>query len=570
MQDRFHIAAALREIGRLLELKGENPFKARAYDRGARVLEQLQGDLDTLIKHRQLTAIGGIGSALATVIEEIHRTGRCALLEQMREELPEGAVELSAVPGLSLKKIIALHDALKIGSIADLKSACEQGRIGKIKGFGQKSEAKILAAIERLEKHEAAMLLDRALEEAERLLQHVRGIPEVVAADIAGAIRRRKESTRGIKIVAASVDSMAVVDHFLRYPSFTHSVQRSDDRCAAQLAGDVRAELIVVAPADYVAALHFRTGSKQHCEKLEALAHANGLSLQPDPARRSSYPALQANSEEQIYRRLKLQYVPPELREDSGELEAALAGTLPMPVTLDDVRGITHCHTTYSDGQNSIEEMALAAQAMGMKYLTITDHSPSAFYARGVKLDRLMAQWEEIDWLQDRVEIKLLRGTESDILNSGSLDYPDRILEQFDIIIASIHARAKMDADQMTRRIIQAMRSPFFKVWGHPLGRLIHSRPPLDCRMEEVLDAIAESRTAIEVNGDPRRLDLEPRWIRAARERGIKFVISADAHSVKSLRNLQHGVSMARRGWLTRDEVLNTLDADQFRKAVRP
>jgi DNA polymerase (family X) len=568
MQDKFQIAQALREIGRLLELKGENPFKARAYERGARVLEQLQGDLGTLIKQRQLTTIGGIGSALAAVIEEIHSTGQCAVLEQMREELPEGAIELSAIPGLTLKKIIVLHDSLKIRSIADLKNACQEGRVGKVKGFGPKSEAKFLGAIERLEKHETAMLLDRALEEAERLLQYVRRIPGVMAADIAGALRRRKESVRAIKIVAASADAAAVMDHFLRYPSFMNTIERNDDRCAAQLAQGMRAELIVVTPVDYAPALLVCTGSKDHVARLEALAIANRFSLTSARAQRNDDPT--TRSEEAIYDRLRLQFIPPELREDSGEIEAAEAGALPTLIKFDDIRGITHCHTTYSDGQNSIEEMALAAEAMGMKYLTITDHSPSAFYARGVKLDRLMAQWEEIDWVQERVKIKLLRGTESDILNSGSLDYPDRVLEQFDIIIASIHSRAKMDSNQMTRRIVEAMRVPFFKIWGHPLGRLIHSRPPLDCRMEEVLDAIAESRVAIEVNGDPRRLDLEPRWIRAARERGIKFVISTDAHSAKNLRNLQHGVSMGRRGWLSRDDVLNTLDTDQFRKAVRP
>jgi DNA polymerase (family 10) len=570
MQDRFQIAAALREISRLLELKGENPFKARAYERGARILEQLTADLDTLVKNRQLTEIGGIGSALARVIEEIHRTGRCALLAEMREQLPPGAVELGAVRGLSLKKIAALYGALGISSVADLKAACEQGRLSKVKGFGQKSEATILASIERLERHEERVLLDHALEEAERLLRHMRGVPEVVAADAAGALRRRKESIRSIKIIAASADTAAVVEGFLRYSSLTHSADRSEDRCAAHLAGGLRAELIVVSPENYISALHSWTGSKEHCAKLEALAQARGETLKTHPAPRSGNKQCAAQSEQEIYRRLNLQYIAPELREDSGEIEAAMARTLPALITLDDIQGITHCHTTYSDGQHSIEEMALAAESMGMNYVTITDHSPSAFYARGVKLDRLMAQWDEIDWVQDRVRIKLLRGTESDILDNGSLDYPDRILEQFDIIIASIHARANMDSDQMTRRIIQAMRSPFFKVWGHPLGRLIQSRPPLDCRMEEVLDAVAASRAAIEVNGDPRRLDLEPRWIRAARERGIKFIVSTDAHSVTGLRNLQHGVSLARRGWLARDEVLNTMDGAHFRKAVHP
>ena len=570
MRDRFHIAGDLREIGRLLELKGENLFRARAYDRAAHCLEEIQGDLNALVKGGRLTEIRGVGSALAVVIEEIYRTGRSGVLEQLREELPPGANELSDVPGLSLKKIIALHNALKITSIADLKIACEKGLLGTVKGFGKKTEERLLAAIERLQKRGERMLLDRALEEAERLLQHVRAAPEVVAADITGSLRRRKESVGSFRIVVASEHSQAVIDHFLRFPAFAQCVEQSRDRCLAQLARGFSARLDVATPSHYVGALHYSTGSKAHYAKLQELARAQGLSLEPHVLRGKGTQRLAVKEEAEIYHRLKLQYVPPELREDDGEIEAAAAGTLPVPVTLEDIQGVTHCHTTYSDGQNSVEEMALAAEAMGMKYLTITDHSPSAFYARGVKLDRLMAQWDEIDWVQERVKIKLLRGTESDILENGSLDYPDRILEQFDIIIASIHARAKMDADRMTRRLVQAMKSPFFKVWGHPLGRLIQSRPPLECRMEDVLDAVAESRAAIEVNGDPRRLDLEPRWIRAARERGIKFIISTDAHSIRSLRYLRHGVSMARRGWLTRDEVLNTMNAGDFRKAVHP
>jgi DNA polymerase (family X) len=262
--------------------------------------------------------------------------------------------------------------------------------------------------------------------------------------------------------------------------------------------------------------------------------------------------------------------VPPELREDEGEIEAAQAGALPSLVTLDDIQGLIHCHTLYSDGKSSIEEMALAADAIGMKYLTITDHSPSAFYARGVKIDRLKAQWEDIAKAQEKVKVKLLRGTESDILDNGAFDYPDAILEKFDIIIASIHVRSGMGPGPMTQRLVRAMSSPFSKIWGHPLGRLVRSRPPLDCDMEKVLDAIATSRAAVEINGDPRRLDLEPRWIRAARQRGIKFVVSTDAHSTDSLQYVRYGVAMARRGWLARTDILNTLSAAEFTQAVRP
>jgi DNA polymerase (family 10) len=289
---------------------------------------------------------------------------------------------------------------------------------------------------------------------------------------------------------------------------------------------------------------------------------------QPEPR---SVPAAEFQTEEDIYQQLGMQYIQPELREDEGEIEAALQGKLPEDlVTLADIRGMVHCHTTYSDGKHSIEEMARTAEAMGMKYVTITDHSPTAFYAGGVTIDRLKRQWDEIDEVQEKVNVKILRGTESDIIADGHLDYPDKILEKFDVIVASIHSRYKMDSAKMTKRIVTAMRQPVFKIWGHALGRLIQQRPPFDCDLEEILDAIAESRAAIEVNGDPRRLDMEPRWIREARKRKIKFVVSVDAHSTGAMNNLKYGVAMARRGWLRKSEVLNTLGVKAFANAVRP
>ena len=570
MQDKFFIAAALREIGRLLQVKGESPFKSRAYERAAQALQAFEGDLDVLVTNQRLTEINGVGSGIAAVIHELYRTGRTPVLEELRESLPPGAAELSRVPGLSLKKIIALHIALRIENIPDLKTACEKSLVRNVKGFGQKAEAKILAGIEKLENKVERTLLDRALQEGELLLEYLRAAPKATEVEIAGALRRRKETIRRIEIVAASKDPEGVMAHFSRYPAIIHSGERMGDHCNVRLAGDLDAALTVVAPGDYATVLRNLTGSPKHTARLEELACSKGISIVTPAAHKSSEKTSGAKDEQDLYRQLDMQYVPPELREDEGEIEAALTGTLPALVNVEDIQGMTHCHTVYSDGKNTVEEMALAAQAMGMKYLTITDHSPSAFYAGGVKIDRLKAQWEEIARVQEKVKVRLLRGTESDILQDGSLDYPDPILEQFDIIIASIHVRYKMDIDQMSRRILGAMRLPFFKVWGHPLGRLILSRPPLECHIEKVLDVIAESRAAIEVNGDPRRLDLEPRWIRAAKARGIKFIVSTDAHSIKNLRNLRYGVFMARRGWLIRDEVLNTLGSKEFMKAVHP
>jgi DNA polymerase (family X) len=570
MRERFDIAAELREIACLLEIRGENPFKTQAYERGASALENHEGDFDALVKTGRLKEIARIGDALAAIIEEIYRTGECWMLQQLREGLPPGVIELSAVSGLNLKKIIALNDALRIESIADLKAACQEGLVSEVKGFGLKSQAKLLSDIETLQTpKDGSLRLNHALEAGERILLHLRAGPELIEADLAGALRRRKETIRQICIVAASNQSRALLDRFLRFPALAHTDELDESRCRASLAGGLQAELTVVAPEDYIAALHARTGSRRHIAKLQDLARSKAITLYPEaPGRGAHRPRI--SRENEIYGRLGIQYIPPEMREDAGEIEIATAGILPQPIELADIRGMTHCHTVYSDGRNSIEEMALAAEAMGMTYLTITDHSPSAHYAGGLGIDRLRAQWDEIERVQQRVKIKLLKGTESDICEDGSLDYPDHVLEKFDIIIASIHARHKMDSEQMTQRLLRALKLPFFKIWGHPLGRLIGSRPPLACRMDEVLDAIAESKCALEVNGDPHRLDLEPHWIRAARTRSIKCIVSTDAHSIGGLSNLHYGVSTARRGWLTRDEVLNTLDAEDFMRAVHP
>ena len=571
MRERFDIAADLRKIARLLEIKGENPFKTQAYERGASAIENYQGDFDAVVKTGRLKEIPGIGNALAALIEEIYSTGECWMLQQLIEGMPSGVMELSTVRGLNLKKIIALNDTLGIESIADLKTACQEGLVSKVKGFGLKSQAKLLADIESLQiPKDGSLLLSHALETADRILKHLRVGPELIEADLAGALRRRKETIKRISIVGASNQPRMVLDRFLRFPALVRTDELDENRCLARLAGGLRAELTLVAPKDYVATLHARTGSRRHTAKLEDLARAKSVTLYPERSNGTGRQIDIIRSENDIYRRLGLQYIPPEMREDEGEIEIASAGKLTPPVELADIRGMTHCHTIYSDGRNSIEEMALAAEAMGMTYLTITDHSPSAHYARGVEIDRLRAQWDEIARVQQRVKITLLKGTESDILEDGSLDYPDHFLEQFDIIIASIHSRHRMDSEQMTQRLLRVLKLPFFKVWGHPLGRLIGSRPPLECRMNQVLDAIAESKCAIEVNGDPHRLDLEPDWIRAARTRGIKFIVSTDAHSTTSLANLRYGISIARRGWLTRRDVLNTLDAEDFMRAVHP
>ncbi|WP_437779755.1 PHP domain-containing protein [Sorangium sp. So ce1097] len=571
MLDKLDIARALREMGLLLQLKGENPYRARAYDAGAEALEGLADDLGALVSAKKLTSIRGIGAALAAQIAELHQTGRSEQLEKLRAELPRGVLELSQVPGMTLKRIKALHDALGVGSVAELKQACLTGKVRGVKGFGPKIESSLLEGIHRHETHDDRVLLVDALELAEPLLDHVRGCEATAQAELAGGIRRWEETVARVDLVAAADDAARVIDLFARFPRVAEVEERGASRCAVRFSGGLRGELLCVPPRDYAAALHRRTGAPAYVDALGALARELGFTLDERGLLRGD-ERLAVETEADLYRHLGLPFIAPELREGAEDIVAAATRDSGDDALIEqgDIQGIVHCHTVYSDGKNTIEEMALAAEAMGMKYLTITDHSPAAHYAGGVGLDRLKQQWDEIARVQERVKVKLLRGTESDILESGSLDYPDAILEQLDVIIASIHARMKMDADQMTRRLVSAMKQPVFKIWGHALGRLIQRREPFACRVEEVLDAVAESRAAVEVNGDPYRLDMEPRWIKEARKRGIRFVISTDAHSTSALHNLRFGVGTARRGGLRRGEVLNALGPAAFKKAVRP
>jgi DNA polymerase (family X) len=579
--DKYAIAAALQEIAALLELKGgKDRFKARAYQTGARVVAGMSEDIGDVVLQNRLTSMRGIGDALASQIEQLYLTGQSSVLGGLKKDFPPGIIELSGVPGLSINKIRTLHESLGISSIAELKAAAEAGKIRNIKGFGAKTEEKLLETIashRQRGRGQDRLHLHRALQAAEQVANYLRTARDVADISFAGSLRRWKETVGTIRIVANTKRPSALVEHFLRFPLIVEVIEKMEEACTVRLTDGARVSLVAARPSEFALALLTETGSEAHMAKLQQIASGEATGSNGKQAKRRKSQARKSaqhaelQTEEDIYDQLGMQYIPPELREDEGEIEAAIAGKLPEDlVTLKDIQGMVHCHTTYSDGKHSVEEMARAAEAMGMKYLTITDHSPTAFYAGGVTLDRLKHQWDEIAEVQEKVKVKLLRGTESDIVANGHLDYPDKILEQFDVIVASIHSRYKMDSAKMTKRIVTAMREPVFKIWGHALGRLIQRRPPFECDIEQILDVIAQSRAAIEVNGDPWRLDMEPRWIREARKRKIKFVISVDAHSTGAMNNLKYGVGIARRGWLRKSEVLNTLGAKAFAKAVRP
>jgi DNA polymerase (family 10) len=571
MLDKVAVARALREIGTLLEVKGENPFKVRAYEAGARALEGLQDDLAARVAARRLEELPGVGEALAQKISDLHLTGTTPLLARLRSELPPGILELTRVPELGPRKVAALHAALGVSSLAELEAACRAGRVRELKGFGEKTEARILENLARLGAAGQRVLLSEALDLADQLARHLAGGP-VERVEVAGSARRMKETVGDLDLVASSREPAAAAARLLAFPGVAEVLGSGGTKTSVRLASGLQVDLRVVAPEDHATTLHHLTGSKAHHVKLRGLARERGLSLSEyGLSRLEGGPPLAVASEEALYAALGLPFIPPELREDEGELEAARSGTLPDDlVRTEDVRGMVHCHTVWSDGRNTVEEMARAAEALGMEYLTITDHSSAAHYAHGLDAERLRRQWDEIDEVQERVRVKLLKGTESDITEEGGLDFPDEVLERLDVIVASIHTRFRMDEEAMTRRLVRAMSLPVFKIWGHALGRLLLEREPFPCRMEEVLDALAGGRGAVEVNGDPHRLELEPRFLRLARARGIPVVLSVDAHSAGALGHLRFAAGTARRGGVRRGEVLNCRSADDFARAVAP
>lgn len=569
--DKFEIAAALQEIGLLLKVEGKDQFRSQAYSRAAQAVAGVDGDFPGLVRDKRLTEIKGIGASLAGVIEDLFTTGHSSLLDRLRSELPQGVLALSQIPGLTVKRIQTLNETLGISSVSELSAALAEGKLRDLPGFGAKTEDALREQISRYENRDDRILLVVALKIGQTVIEYMRGFSGLTSIDLAGSMRRWKETVSVIRVTAGvSKSPEPAVNYFLQFPQIVEVESKKRNAATVKLADGARVTFSAAVSGEYWNLLHHETGSRAHLQGLEAISKQKGIHITPTGSKaRGSRRAGSVDSEEDIYKQLGMQYVPPELREGDGEIEASLAGQIPDDlILLEDIKGMIHCHTTYSDGRNSVEEMALAAESMGMKYLTISDHSPTAHYAGGVTVDRLKRQWEEISRVQEKVSIKLLRATESDILRDGSLDYPDSILEKFDLIIASIHNRYKLDEDQMTKRVLTALRNPLFKVWGHPLGRLVQRRPPISCRMEEILDVAAQTATAIEISGHPNRLDLEPRWIKEARKRSIKFVISTDAHSISELNNLKFGIGIARRGGVRRSEVLNTLSPKAFQRSV--
>lgn len=555
--DSSAVAARLREIAAYLDLDGEK-FRARAYEKAARSVEASK-DLDRLIAEGRLTDLPRVGESLARTIEELAETGSVGLLDRLRGRWPKLLVEMADLPGLGATRARRLLQEIAPADLEELANACRAGRVRDIEGFGPALEKKLLKALETREERSEPLILAEARALSETLAGFARGAGAAAFAVAAGSARRFIEVNERLAIAVAARDPDAIVEHLGRHPLVLSIERPPGGPALARLASGALCEIHVAAPQAFGLTLLRATGSPAHVAAIERRAAAGGVRLDELP------------DEQAIYRAVGLPFLPPEVRDGTDEIAAAESGDdFADLIQLADLRGAVHCHTVYSDGKNTVEQMARAAQALGLEYITITDHSPTAHYAGGLSVERLHQQWAEIAEVQSRVDIRILRGTESDIRAGGELDYPNDVLGQMDIAIASIHSRYRQDEDAMTRRLVTAMRLPLFKIWGHALGRLVMSRDPIPVRFDEVLDAICEGPAAIEINGDPKRLDLDPERARRALGRGVRFVLSCDAHSTEQLRYLELAVAMARRARIRRHHVMNTLPVDEFARAVRP
>ncbi len=567
--DKNAIAGILSEIALLLELKGENPFKFRAYQSGARILESLEEDLAMLVAEGRLTSIKGIGKALALKIETLHKTDQLEYYDNLVDSVPPGLVEMLDIPGLGAKKIKVVHDTLGIDTIEKLQEACDKGQIADLPGFGQKSQEKIVAGIKNREAYGKRHLWWSAFEVAGPILAGLKALPAVERAEHAGSLRRRMETVGDLDFLVASSDPQPVMDWFTGLDSVSEVTAHGETKSSVRLEGGLQADLRVVPPRQFVFALHHFTGSKDHNVRMRQRALQNGFSLTEWGLRpeSGSEELLEENieSETELFRFLELDFIPPELREDFGEIEAAENNRIPHLVEASDIRGVFHNHTTASDGHNTLEEMASAAQVLGWEYLGIADHSKASFQANGLSEERLLKQVEEIRQLNEsgKYQTRLLSGTECDILPTGELDFSDSVLAQVDYVVVSIHSVFSQSEDEMTARIIRALENPHTTMLGHLTGRILLRREPYNLNRQKIIEAAVANGKIIELNANPSRLDMDWRLWRSAAEKGLLCAINPDAHTTEGLRYYLAGVNIARKGWLTKDQILNTRPLEQ-------
>ncbi|MDE4541187.1 DNA polymerase/3'-5' exonuclease PolX [Thermoanaerobacterium sp. R66] len=564
--DKRTVVNILNEIGLLLELKGENPFKSRAYYNAARTIEVLDDDIEKLIKEDRLKDVKGIGDALNKKLTELITTGRLEYYENLKASIPEGLIEMLKIPGLGPKKIKTLYDKLDIKTVGELEYACIENRLVELPGFGEKTQKKILEGIQFIKQFSGKHLFMDAYLEASSLKQYLMDSGLTIRCEIAGSLRRRKEIVKDIDILATCDNPEKLMDVFTKYEGIRDIVAKGETKTSIILKSGINVDLRVVKDEEYPYALHHFTGSKEHNTAMRHRAKQMGIKMNEYGLFKDELP-IKCRDEEEIFNSLNLSYIPPELRENMGEIEAAEKGLLPVLIEGKDIKGVFHVHTMYSDGANTLSEMVNAARDRGYKVIGITDHSKSAFYAGGLKEEDVLRQLDEIDELNNKYsDIKILKGIESDILKDGSLDYDEDILKRFDFVIASVHSNFKMSKEDMTKRIINAIKNKYTKIIGHLTGRLLLARDGYDIDIYKIIDVSAEYGKIIEINASPYRLDIDWRYIKYAKEKGVKFAICPDAHRIEGLDDIIFGIGIARKGWLEAKDVINTYDADELNK----
>ncbi len=568
--NKKEVASILEEIGVLLELKGENPFKTRAYFNAARTISGLTDDLQELVESGEIGAIKGIGKALAGKITALVTTGKLPYYEELKAEFPPAIFELMNIPGLGPKKIKKLYDALGIGSLVELEYACNENRLVDLEGFGAKTQENILKGIDARKKYSEKFHYPVAEEAASHIHDHIRKAKGIERSEIAGSLRRRKEIIGDIDILvsASQKDTAGIMKRFTSAPVVERVIAEGKTKSSVILKSGINVDVRVVADKEFPFALHYFTGSKEHNVQMRRIAKEHKLKLNEYGLfSESNDKPVSCKEEKDIFEKLGLVYIPPELREDNGEIEAAAKKKLPELIEDKDLRGTFHCHTTYSDGANTLKEMADAAQKMKWQYLGIADHSQSAQYARGLSKADVKKQRKEIDLLNKAYgSFRIFHGIESDILGDGSLDYDDKTLSEFDYVVASVHSRFKMSEPEMTKRVLKAIKNKHVTVLGHPTGRLLLSRAGYQIDLVRVIDAASDYGKAIEINSHPYRLDLDWRMVKYAKEKGVKIFINPDAHNTDGLADVRFGIGIARKGWLEPGDVVNTMSLRDIEK----
>jgi DNA polymerase (family X) len=575
------IAGVLEQIATLLELKNENPFKIRAYTNAARAIETFGGNVADFQDEEALSKIPGIGKSLALKIKELAATGSLKYLEELSAEFPSGIHELFSLPGLGAKKIKALYDKLQISSIEQLQKACETGRVAELPGFGETTQQKLCDIIAKRAAHAGSFQFGQIATEAETLRSDLAAHDSALQVDLAGSYRRRKEVVHDLDLLVATKKPESITRFFVSHPLVESIIAQGPTKSSVRLRSGVQCDLRVVSTAEYPFALAYFTGNKEHNIELRSRALQRGWTLNEyrlaplpiDPKAKKKRPVKKipkVQDETGVYRAVDLDFIPPELRENWGEFEASEKHLLPKLIEKENLRGTFHCHTTASDGHNSIEEMAEAAQELGLEYLGIADHSRSSTQAHGIDEGKLRSQIINIQRLnKKRRGFRLFAGVECDILRDGSLDFSDEVLSELDYVVASVHSVFNLSEADMTNRVIRAIENPFVTILAHPTGRLLLKRDPYQIDIPKILDAAARTGTWIELNAAPKRLDLDWRWWPLAKQKGVKCVINPDAHRTERLQDLWFGIGIARKGWLTKDDVMNCLPLGKVERALK-